>query len=89
MSETTEPALEDLIGPEAAGRLSSDPALNTFFDKLVRDATLQVIYHADPTTREVHRQLVLAIDTIRYSLSEAAKYDQRKRDEDQRAKSFE
>jgi hypothetical protein len=81
--------LEQLIGPEAAKRLSVDPALNMFWDRLTQDATMAAIGHADPAQREAHRQLVLAISTIRGALRDAGEYDELQREEKRRATRFE
>jgi hypothetical protein len=80
---------EQMIAATAAQRLLSDDAFNAILNRITADAAEKAVFLDDKATREVNRQLVLAISRIRGELQADADLPESVKAAEAQAKSFE
>ncbi len=80
---------EEMIQAEAAKRMIADPAFNSVLDRIIKNGTHYALFADEPTDRETHRLLVIAVKRIRAELEADAESVEADRDAEQLARAME
>jgi len=80
---------DQMVAAAAARRMLEDPHFNGILDHIVQDAAEKAVFLDDAGTREVNRQLVLAINRIRGELQANADAPEADKAAEQQARAME